>query len=84
MTSGMNTVIDPGERLERRSSPPWRALRDRAQHGRTPVAKRSSQAALVAVRVRSVRSDVTDVGDGKLIATVSDADGNLIGLLQMP
>lgn len=28
--------------------------------------------------------EVTDVGAGKLIATVKDADGNLIGLLQMP
>jgi predicted enzyme related to lactoylglutathione lyase len=27
---------------------------------------------------------VTDVGGGKLIATVRDADGNLVGLLQMP
>ena len=28
--------------------------------------------------------EITDVGGGKLIATVKDADGNLIGLLQMP
>lgn len=28
--------------------------------------------------------DVTDVGGGKLIATVRDIDGNAIGLLQMP
>lgn len=28
--------------------------------------------------------DVTDVGGGKLIATVRDTDGNVIGLLQMP
>ena len=27
---------------------------------------------------------VSDVGGGKLIATVKDADGNLIGLLQAP
>ena len=27
---------------------------------------------------------VSDVGGGKLIATVTDADGNLIGLLQAP
>ena len=27
---------------------------------------------------------IADVGGGKLIATVKDADGNLIGLLQMP
>ena len=28
--------------------------------------------------------DVNDVGGGKLIATVKDADGNIIGLLQAP
>lgn len=28
--------------------------------------------------------DVTDVGEGKLIASVKDADGNVIGLLQNP
>lgn len=28
--------------------------------------------------------DVTDVGGGKLIATVTDTDGNTVGLLQMP
>ena len=28
------------------------------------------------------RQEVTDVGGGKLIATVADVDGNLIGLLQ--
>jgi predicted enzyme related to lactoylglutathione lyase len=27
---------------------------------------------------------VTDVGGGKLIATVTDADGNAIGLMQSP
>jgi len=27
---------------------------------------------------------ITDVGGGKLIASVKDADGNLVGLLQMP
>ena len=27
---------------------------------------------------------ITDVGDGKLIATVKDADGNLIGCVQAP
>ncbi|TML07224.1 MAG: glyoxalase [Actinobacteria bacterium] len=30
------------------------------------------------------QQEITDVGGGKLIATVKDADGNLIGLLQMP
>jgi predicted enzyme related to lactoylglutathione lyase len=28
--------------------------------------------------------DVNDVGGGKLIATVKDSDGNIIGLLQAP
>lgn len=31
-----------------------------------------------------VRADVTDVGGGKLIATVADVDGNAIGLTQEP
>ena len=29
-----------------------------------------------------VNQDVTDVGGGRLIASVKDADGNLIGILQ--
>lgn len=28
--------------------------------------------------------EVKDVGDGKLIASVKDADGNIIGLIQLP
>jgi len=32
----------------------------------------------------SLREAVTDVGGGKLIASVSDADGNIIGLAQPP
>ena len=28
------------------------------------------------------KQDITDVGGGRLIASVSDADGNIIGLLQ--
>jgi predicted enzyme related to lactoylglutathione lyase len=32
----------------------------------------------------TVQQAVTDVGGGKLIATVSDADGNVIGLTQSP
>jgi predicted enzyme related to lactoylglutathione lyase len=28
------------------------------------------------------QQEVTDVGGGKLVATVKDADGNVIGLLQ--
>ena len=31
-----------------------------------------------------VQQDVRDVGDGKLIASVMDADGNIIGLVQSP
>jgi predicted enzyme related to lactoylglutathione lyase len=31
-----------------------------------------------------VHQEVKDVGGGKLIASVKDADGNLIGLLQSP
>jgi len=30
------------------------------------------------------QQDVKDVGGGKLIATVKDADGNVIGLMQSP
>ena len=30
------------------------------------------------------QQDVKDVGGGKLTATVSDADGNIIGLIQLP
>ena len=31
-----------------------------------------------------LQHDVNDVGGGKLIATVQDADGNVIGLVQAP
>lgn len=31
-----------------------------------------------------IQDEVKDVGGGKLIATVKDADGNIIGLIQMP
>jgi len=31
-----------------------------------------------------LQQDVRDVGGGKLIATVKDADGNIIGITQMP
>jgi predicted enzyme related to lactoylglutathione lyase len=31
-----------------------------------------------------VQQEVKDVGWGKLIATVKDADGNMIGLIQLP
>lgn len=31
-----------------------------------------------------VQQEVKDVGGGKLIATVKDADSNIIGLIQMP
>jgi predicted enzyme related to lactoylglutathione lyase len=32
----------------------------------------------------TLHQDVTDVGGGKLIATVKDADGNVIGITQQP
>ncbi|MGH2721230.1 MAG: VOC family protein [Actinomycetota bacterium] len=32
----------------------------------------------------TLQQEVTDVGGGKLIATVKDADGNLTGLIQNP
>lgn len=32
----------------------------------------------------TVHQEVKDVGGGKLIASVKDADGNIIGLLQLP
>jgi predicted enzyme related to lactoylglutathione lyase len=32
----------------------------------------------------TTRQEVTDVGGGKLVATVTDADGNVIGLTQTP
>ena len=41
----------------------------------------ASVKALVAAGAE-VRSDVRDVGGGKLVATLADADGNTIGLLQ--
>jgi predicted enzyme related to lactoylglutathione lyase len=31
-----------------------------------------------------VQQDVTDVGGGRIIATLKDADGNVIGLMQSP
>jgi len=42
--------------------------------------KRSLQALLDAGA--QAQQEVTDVGGGKLIASVKDADGNMIGLLQ--
>jgi predicted enzyme related to lactoylglutathione lyase len=32
----------------------------------------------------AIRQEITDVGEGTLIATVEDADGNTIGLRQTP
>lgn len=43
----------------------------------------ASLAALVAAGA-SVKDDVSDVGGGKLIATVTDPDGNSLGLAQSP
>jgi predicted enzyme related to lactoylglutathione lyase len=42
---------------------------------------RESLKALVAAGA-TIQQDVSDVGGGRLVATVKDADGNLIGLLQ--
>jgi predicted enzyme related to lactoylglutathione lyase len=56
-------------------------------HRKGPVAYchigdiRKSLKALLAVGA-TVEQDVTDVGGGRLIATLKDADGNVIGLLQ--
>lgn len=44
---------------------------------------RTSLKALLEDGAQSVQ-DVTDVGGGKLIASVKDADDNVIGLLQNP
>ncbi|WP_405577470.1 VOC family protein [Streptomyces sp. NBC_01092] len=44
---------------------------------------RASHAALLAAGAESLQ-DVHDVGGGRLIASVKDADGNLVGLLQDP
>jgi predicted enzyme related to lactoylglutathione lyase len=43
----------------------------------------ASLAALVEAGA-SVKDDVNDVGGGKLIATVTDPDGNILGLAQSP
>lgn len=44
---------------------------------------RQSLDALIAAGAQ-LEQDVTDVGGGKLVATVKDADGNLTGVLQQP
>jgi predicted enzyme related to lactoylglutathione lyase len=43
----------------------------------------ASLAALVEAGA-SIKDDATDVGGGKLIATVTDPDGNTLGLAQSP
>lgn len=48
------------------------------------VADIKSTLARVVEAGAQVHQDVTDVGGGKLIASVKDADGNLIGLIQNP
>lgn len=52
--------------------------------GYLPVAdiKKSLQSLLDAGA--QTQQDVKDVGGGKLIATVKDADGNVLGLMQSP
>ena len=44
---------------------------------------RQSLAALLAAGAEALQ-EVKDVGGGKLIASVKDADGNILGLMQMP
>ncbi|MFE6175617.1 VOC family protein [Streptomyces sp. NPDC056464] len=44
---------------------------------------RATHAALLKAGAESLQ-DVDDVGGGRLIASVKDADGNLVGLLQDP
>lgn len=44
---------------------------------------RATHAALLEAGAESLQ-DVHDVGGGRLIASVKDADGNLVGLLQDP
>jgi predicted enzyme related to lactoylglutathione lyase len=44
---------------------------------------KSSLQALIKVGAQ-VQQEVKDVGGGKLIATVKDADGNIVGLMQLP
>ncbi|MFF0200357.1 VOC family protein [Streptomyces sp. NPDC005017] len=44
---------------------------------------RTSLEALLAAGAETLQ-DVRDVGNGRLIASVKDADGNLVGLLQDP
>jgi predicted enzyme related to lactoylglutathione lyase len=44
---------------------------------------KSSVKALLAAGAEA-QQDVKDVGGGKLIASVKDADGNIIGLIQSP
>jgi predicted enzyme related to lactoylglutathione lyase len=40
--------------------------------------------AALTARGATLRGSVTDVGGGKLVATLTDADGNEFGVLQMP
>ncbi|MFJ3222182.1 VOC family protein [Streptomyces sp. NPDC086783] len=44
---------------------------------------KATQAALLGAGAETLQ-DVQDVGGGKLIASLKDADGNLIGLIQEP
>jgi hypothetical protein len=43
-----------------------------------------SRSRTILAAVGEQHQEINDVGGGNLIATVKDADGNLIGLLQMP
>jgi predicted enzyme related to lactoylglutathione lyase len=57
------------------------------QHGMTPYYEvddiRNTLQSLLDAGAQTVQ-DVQDVGGGKLIASVKDADGNIIGLTQNP
>jgi len=57
------------------------------QHGMTPYFEvddiRKTLQSLLDAGAQTVQ-DVQDVGGGKLIASVKDADGNIIGLTQNP
>ena len=85
MKPGMQLIVYPVKDIARAKALPRgvgrRALRGRALlrgiQSRRPGDRPGSQ------RARE-RKEVTDVGGGKLIAWVEDADGNLIGLQQAP
>ncbi|GGM08447.1 hypothetical protein GCM10010129_60460 [Streptomyces fumigatiscleroticus] len=72
--TGQDVGLDPDEHAAGPTGP--------VPHGRVADI-RGTLAALPAAGAEPLR-DVRDVGDGRLIASVKDADGDLIGLLQDP